>query len=166
MTTGTEERLDRILALLRERGGRVTSARRAVLTALLEHEEHASADELATVVHASHPDVHLSTVYRTLDAFEQLGVVTHVHLGHGRAVYHLTDRIHHHGVCERCDRVVQLPLELFGQLHSRLREEFGFEVGPHHFALVGRCADCGSESRQTGGGRTAHGAHGLSYRRR
>lgn len=146
MTTGIDGRLDRILALLRERGGRVTSARRAVLTALLEHPEHASADELAAVVHHSHPDVHLSTVYRTLDAFEQLGVVTHVHLGHGRAIYHLTDGIHHHAVCERCDAVLQLPLEFLGQLHDRLLDEFGFEIDTHHFALVGRCARCADPS--------------------
>lgn len=142
MTTSADERLERTLARLRARGGRVTSARRAVLSALLEHREHASAEALAEVVHASHPDVHLSTVYRTLDAFEKLGVVTHVHLGHGRAIYHLTDQIHHHAVCERCDTVLQLPLSLFDQLHARLCSDFGFEVGAHHFALVGLCSRC------------------------
>lgn len=149
MTPGTDDRLERILAMLRDRGGRVTSARRAVLSALLEHREHVSAEALAGVVHASHPDVHLSTVYRTLDAFEQLGVVTHVHLGHGRAIYHLTDQIHHHAVCERCDAVLQLPLSLFDQLHTRLLSEFHFEVDAHHFALVGRCAQCASSSAET-----------------
>lgn len=142
MTTGDDGRLERALQQLRARGGRVTSARRAVLSALLEHREHASAEALAEVVNASHPDVHLSTVYRTLDAFEQLGVVTHVHLGHGRAIYHLTDQIHHHAVCEQCGTVVQLPLALFAQLHERLVDEFGFDVDAHHFALVGRCARC------------------------
>ena len=142
MTTGDDGRLERALQQLRARGGRVTSARRAVLSALLDHQEHASAEGLAEVVHASHPDVHLSTVYRTLDAFEQLGVVTHVHLGHGRAIYHLTDEIHHHAVCEQCGTVVQLPLALFAQLHHRLLDEFGFDVDAHHFALVGRCARC------------------------
>ena len=145
MTTG-EERLERILELLRGRGGRVTSARRAVLSALLDHREHASAEALAEVVHASHPDVHLSTVYRALDAFERLGVVTHVHLGHGRAVYHLTDEMHHHAVCERCGTVVQLPLALFAQLHRRLVDDFGFAVDAHHFAIVGHCARCLAEA--------------------
>ncbi len=150
MTTGGDGRLEAALELLRARGGRVTSARRAVLSALLDHEEHAGAEALAEVVHASHPDVHLSTVYRTLDAFEQLGVVTHVHLGHGRAVYHLTDEIHHHAVCERCGSVVQLPLALFAQLHDRLRDDFGFEVDAHHFALAGHCARCLAETRAEG----------------
>ncbi len=150
MTTDGDGRLEAALDLLRARGGRVTNARRAVLSALLEHQEHASAEALAEVVHASHPDVHLSTVYRTLDAFEQLGVVTHVHLGHGRAIYHLTDEIHHHAVCERCGAVVQLPLALFAQLHHRLLDDFGFEVDAHHFALVGRCARCLGETGATG----------------
>jgi Fur family ferric uptake transcriptional regulator len=147
VTTGADERLERALELLRARGGRITSARRAVLGALIEHREHASAEALAEVVHASHPDVHLSTVYRTLDAFERLGVVTHVHLGHGRAIYHLTDEIHHHAVCERCGAVVQLPVALFGALHRRLVDEFGFEVDGYHFALVGRCAPCLAEDQ-------------------
>ncbi|MBW3575029.1 MAG: transcriptional repressor [Actinobacteria bacterium] len=147
MTTGGDDRLERMLQLLRARGGRVTNARRAVLGALLDHREHASAEALAEMVHDSHPDVHLSTVYRTLDAFEQLGVVTHVHLGHGRAVYHLTDEIHHHAVCERCGAVLQLPLTLFAPLHRRLVDEFGFEVDAHHFAIAGRCAPCRSELR-------------------
>ena len=161
MTTDGDGRLEAALDLLRARGGRVTSARRAVLSALLEHHEHASAEALAEVVHASHPDVHLSTVYRTLDAFEQLGVVTHVHLGHGRAIYHLTDELHHHAVCERCGAVVQLPMALFAQLHHRLLDDFGFAVDAHHFALAGRCARCLAEARATGDALpTAGGAGG------
>ena len=136
-------RLERILTLLRAEGGRVTVARRAVLTAVLQASHaHVSAEELAAAVHAEDPSVHLSTVYRTLDALEQLGVVTHVHLGHGRAIYHLTDELHHHAVCEACGDVVQLPDSVFGDLHATLQRSWGFALDAHHFALVGRCAAC------------------------
>lgn len=121
----------------------MTSARRAVLAALLdEHGRHVSAEQLASVVRSSDPDVHLSTVYRTLDALEQLGVVTHVHLGHGRAIYHLTDELHHHAVCEACGEVLQLPDAIFSDVQAGLRESYGFHLDAHHFALVGRCASC------------------------
>jgi len=139
-----EARLERVLADLRAQGSRVTTARRAVLRSLLERREHTTAEQLAEQVRARHPDVHLSTVYRTLDALQHLGIVTHVHLGHGRAVYHLTDEIHHHAVCERCGAVIELPPELFGSVSDRLRRDFGFAVDTHHFALVGRCRSCGS----------------------
>ena len=132
-----------MLELLRRDGGRVTSARRAVLTALLDQRErHASAEELAAAVRAHDPDVHLSTVYRTLDALEHLGAVTHVHLGHGRAIYHLTDELHHHAVCEACGEVLQLPDAIFSEVRAGLHEAHGFHLDAHHFALVGRCAAC------------------------
>ena len=135
--------MERILGLLREGGGRVTTARRAVLSALLEGaRRHVSAEELAAALHADNPAVHLSTVYRTLDALEQLGVVTHVHLGHGRAIYHLTDELHHHAVCEACGDVLQLPDSIFGDVQATLRDSWGFDLDAHHFALVGRCTTC------------------------
>ena len=133
-----------MLDALRASGVRITAPRRAVVTALVEADDHLGADELAARVASAEPDVHLSTVYRTLDALERIGVVTHVHLGHGRAVYHLTDRLHQHAVCEDCGAVVELPDDVLDDVRARLRRETGFEVDPHHFALVGRCGSCAS----------------------
>jgi Fe2+ or Zn2+ uptake regulation protein len=133
-----------VLDALRASGVRITAPRRAVVTALVEADDHLGADELAARVAAAEPEVHLSTVYRTLDALERIGVVTHVHLGHGRAVYHLTDRLHHHAVCEDCGAVVELPDDVLDDVRDRLRRDTGFEIDPHHFALVGRCSGCAS----------------------
>ncbi len=136
-----------MLDALRASGVRVTDARRAVVTALVDADDHLTADDLAARVAGAEPDVHRSTVYRSLDALEKIGVVTHVHLGHGRAVYHLTERLHHHAVCEDCGAVVELPNDVLDDVQARLRRETGFEVDPHHFALVGRCRQCASTSR-------------------
>ena len=138
----TQERLDGILQLLRERGGRITSARRALVAALLSADRHVTADDLAEEVQRSHPDVHQSTIYRTLDALEELGVVDHVHLGHGRAVYHLADEVHQHLVCERCGGVTEVPEELFDDLAGTLRARYGFTLRSNHFAVLGRCGAC------------------------
>ena len=102
------DRLERVLALLRANGGRVTSPRRAILEALIGHGEHPTAEQLTAAVQARQPDVHESTVYRFLDDLERLGVVDHVHLGHGPAVYHFSDDTHHHLVCQTCGRVVEV----------------------------------------------------------
>lgn len=137
-------RLDRLVAVLRQRGGRVTSARRAVIGALVATEAHVTADDLAAQVQAAQPDVHLSTVYRTLDALERLGIVDHTHLGHGRAVYHLTDEPHQHLVCESCGAVVEVPDDTFADLAAQLWAGYGFTLRPSHFAVLGRCAACGA----------------------
>jgi Fur family transcriptional regulator, ferric uptake regulator len=137
------ERLDRILGMLRERGGRLTTARRAIITALVGSGSHVTADELSATVREAHHDVHLTTIYRCLETLEGMGVVDHVHLGHGRAVYHLNDELHQHLVCDRCQVVVEVPDSLFDDLAARVRGEYGFTIRPHHFAVLGRCAECG-----------------------
>jgi Fe2+ or Zn2+ uptake regulation protein len=138
----SDPRLERILALLRAEGGRVTSARRALVEALLAADAHVTADDLAARVQADHPEVHRSTVYRTLDALEGLGVVVHSHLGHGGGVYHLADERHQHLVCETCGAVVEVPDEVFTPLVRTVRKRYGFAIEPGHFALVGTCAAC------------------------
>ena len=95
------EQAEPILGLLRAQGGRVTTCRRAILEAFLGIGGHVTAEVLTARVQASQPDVHESTVYRFLDELERLGVVDHVHLGHGPAVYHLASDAHHHLVCDR-----------------------------------------------------------------
>lgn len=135
--------VDDVLALVRDRGGRVTEARRAVVEALLSGAgEHLTAETVAERVQVRHPDVHLSTVYRTLEALEALGVASHVHLGHGPSTYHLAGEAHHHAVCDTCGRVVELPLDLFDDVGARVEAETGFRIAPEHFALSGRCRRC------------------------
>lgn len=137
-----DDRRDRILADLRQRGGRLTRARQALVDALLDADSHVTAEDLAESVQARHPEVHRSTIYRTLDALERAGIVDHVHLGHGRAVYHLSDDPHQHLVCEACGDVVEVPDRLFDDLAKNLRKRYGFTIRPNHFAVLGRCRAC------------------------
>jgi Fur family ferric uptake transcriptional regulator len=132
-----------ILDLLRTDGGRVTTGRRAIVRALLHGpDHHVTAEDVARMVHADHPDVHLSTIYRTLDALEDHGVVDRVILGAGGAVYHLTDHAHHHLVCEVCGAVTEVPDEVFHTLHHELEHHYGFAASTRHLALRGRCVTC------------------------
>jgi len=137
-----DERTDRILEQLRADGGRITIARRALVEALVGADAHMTADDLAARVQAAHPEVHRSTVYRTLEALERIGVVVHSHLGHGGGVYHLADERHQHLVCEACGQVVEVPDTVFAPLARTMQKRYGFTIAPGHFALVGRCADC------------------------
>lgn len=132
--------IDEVLERVRARGGRVTTARRLVVGALLDADSHLSAEDLASVVQADHPEVHLSTVYRTLESLEELGIVRHTHVGHGPVVYHLGD-LHQHLVCEECGDVIDVPAALLDELSTTLRRRYGFELHIGHFALLGRCRD-------------------------
>jgi Fe2+ or Zn2+ uptake regulation protein len=139
-TTGSAA--DEILARLRQGGGRITTARRLVVETLLESPHHQTAEELASQVQAHAPEVHISTVYRNLDELEKLGVISHAHLGHGAAVYHLSDAAHGHLVCSECGWVEEAPISAFDGLARNLRRDHGFELDTRHFAVQGLCSHC------------------------
>jgi Fe2+ or Zn2+ uptake regulation protein len=126
-------------------GGRRTASRQAIVEVVVGAGSHVTAEEIAAAVQARLPSVNLSTVYRTLEALEELRVVDHVHLGHGRAVYHLTDESHQHLFCEHCERVQEVPIAKLRPLFTLLEREYGFELDRRHFAIVGRCRSCQSD---------------------
>ncbi len=109
---------------------------------LVRAKGHVTADELAADVQARFPSVNISTVYRTLDTLEDLGIVDHVHLGHGRAIYHLADDDHQHLVCEVCESVEEIPIGKLRPLLRTIQRDHGFEVDRRHFAIVGVCRRC------------------------
>lgn len=136
------ETVEEVLSLVRSQGGRVTTSRRLLLQALFDASGHRNAEELAQAVQRRAPDVHMSTIYRNLDELEQLGIIVHAHLGHGPATYHLAAGAHGHLVCEECGAMVEAPDELFASLSRTARSRFGFDIDPHHFAVLGHCEAC------------------------
>ena len=138
----TVQRVDDVIDLLREGGGRATTSRRVLLQCLFDEGPHRTAEELAAEVQRVAPDVHLSTIYRNLEELERLGVVVHAHLGHGPATYHLASETHGHLACETCGGTMEAPEAFFEQLSDAARREYGFEIDPRHFAVLGRCAAC------------------------
>jgi Fe2+ or Zn2+ uptake regulation protein len=135
--------VEQIIARLRQRGGRATGTRRATVSVLLRAgANHMSAEDITAQVQAEHPDVAASTIYRTLTALEELGVVEHVHLGHGPSTYHLVSDPHQHLVCEDCGAVIEVPDEAFDELAGVVQDRYGFHLHLRHFALLGRCQAC------------------------
>ena len=145
---GDDDPVEAVLDLLRARGGRVTTSRRVLVTALFGGEDHRTAEALARAVQEVAPDVHLSTIYRNLEELEALGVVVHAHLGHGPATYHLASEIHGHLVCEVCDATIEVPLAVFAALEAEARRRYGFVIDPRHFAVLGRCSSCAGATQE------------------
>ncbi len=142
------ERIETVLAVLRSDGGRVTIGRRAIVTALLTaRDHHLTAEDVAELVQADHPDVHLSTIYRTLDTLEHHGIIERVSIGSGGAVYHPTDpdHVHHHLICGGCGTVIELDDDALAPLAAHLGERLGFTLSAHPISLDGRCRNCRSE---------------------
>lgn len=130
---------------LRSRGYRVTPQRQLVLEAVTAL-EHGTPEEICTEVQRTARGVNISTVYRTLELLEELGLVKHTHLGHGPPTYHLAAHADHvHLVCRGCGKVTDVSPAVADSLVSTLRTEYGFETDVHHLTVYGNC--CGEPGR-------------------
>lgn len=158
---GPVDEVERLLATLRARGERVTPARRAVIGVLADTAEHLSADDIALRVEQrqradpaasdgkagrKRAGAHRTTVYRALETLHELGIVRHVHLGHGATTYHLAEQLHAdphlHAQCGRCGRIEDVSATLLERARELLAAEHDFALLPTHAALLGLCADC------------------------
>lgn len=126
---------------LHERGLRMTPQRQLVLDAVREL-GHATPDQICEAVQRSAPAVNVTTIYRTLDLLERLGLVQHTHLGHGAPTYSEHEHAHLHLVCHTCGQIQEAPSTLLDELASQLREISGFLLNGTHVALSGECAQC------------------------
>ena len=139
---GTE---DSLLDLIRQSGLRVTMARRAICRILADSDdEFLTASSIHERVAADAGGVDASTVYRTLDELERIGIVHHVHLGSGQpGTWHLTiDRNHQHLMCERCGKTSEVAVSHLEPTYALLREQHDFRPNAHHFTILGYCGDC------------------------
>lgn len=119
----------------------MTPQRQLVLDAVCEL-GHATPEQICAQVQRTAPAVNITTVYRTLDLLEKLGLVRHTHLGHGAPSYSQQEHQHVHLVCHVCGTVIETPSDLMNDLADRLRDTAGFELDVTHVALSGRCNDC------------------------
>lgn len=122
---------------LRERGLRMTAQREQILAAVREL-NHATPEQINDAV----PDADLTTVYRTLELLEELGIVRHAHLDHGAPAYRPADDDHVHVVCHTCKSVIDAPPDLVSALERRLLDERGFVLDRSHFTVFGQCHNC------------------------
>ncbi len=132
-----------LTARLRERGLRVTPQREQVLAAVRTL-GHATPEQISESV----TGVDVTTVYRTLELLEELGLVRHAHLGHGAPSYRPAEDEHIHVVCHSCGAVADADPSLVDALERRLFTDDGFVLDRSHFTVFGRCRACAAEQTQ------------------
>ena len=127
---------------LRAKGYRLTPQRQLVLDAVTEL-GHATPDEACAWVKERSSAVNISTIYRTLELLEELGLVKHAHLSHGAPTYHAATAPEHvHLICRTCGTVSEVTPETVAPLVDRLDRNEGFVADVGHLTVFGTCRNC------------------------
>lgn len=136
-------------ATLREKGYRLTPQRELILGAV-EELGHATPDEVLAHVQRVASTVNASTVYRTLEVLEELGLIRHAHLSDRAPTYHsTTGHEHFHLVCRRCKQVTSVDVETAAPFVESLAASHAFQPDMGHLTVFGTCVNCapGSERK-------------------
>lgn len=125
------------------KGYRMTHARQVIIEQLVASGGHITADDLATQVRATAPQVGRMTVYRTLELLCELGQLRPIFQGTGAAHYILmSEGSHHHLICVRCNQVIEFDECRTDELTAQLSETYNFQVQGHLLEIHGVCAQC------------------------
>ena len=134
---------DELERRLRDRGLRWTPQRRTVVEALAEADGHVTGAELVERCRRRDAATIPSTVYRTLDVLEDLGLVHHGHGANGQEEFHVRAAAQHgHLHCADCGSTWELDAARGEAVATALRAGDGFEIDIGHVTLVGRCDAC------------------------
>lgn len=126
----------------RERGLKVTPQREAIYRALAETSSHPTAEEIHRQVRRRYPMVSPNTVYYTLKALWQAGLVHEVNYWHDRSRFDANLDLHHHLICLGCRKIQDVVDAALDQLTVSPRLRAGFQPMGHRVEFHGYCAAC------------------------
>ena len=134
--------LEAVKNLFRKEGVKVTHQRLEIYREMMKAEDHPSAEEIYRRVRPRLPTVSLDTVYRTLDMFENLGIISRVEVLDDRARFDPDREPHHHLVCTVCKRIMDFSWPEVDSLKPPIPTEKWGRVVSSHLELRGICRDC------------------------
>jgi Fur family ferric uptake transcriptional regulator len=129
-------------AELARAGLRATPQRILVLAALMARRDDVTAQSLHERLRPAHPNLGLATVYRTLGALSEAGLIDAMQHGHGTCYRRCAPGHHHHLTCIRCHKVVEVRDCEIGAWADRVGAASGFRQIAHTVELTGVCDRC------------------------
>lgn len=133
--------------LLKEKGYKLTTQRRAVLDVLQNHlGEHLTTEEIYQKVKLQCPEIGLATVYRTVQLLEEMNLIDRLTFDDGCNRYELgaigDDHHHHHLICDLCSQIFEVAEDLMDEIEIQVETKYKFQVKNHKVKFYGICHQC------------------------
>lgn len=135
--------------ILVKKGYKLTTQRRVVYEILVEQENsHLCPEEIFEFVKNKYPEIGLATIYRTLQLFEEIGIVYKINFNDGCYRYELNAQNkdekhrHHHLICKKCGKIIEVKEDLLNSLEEVIEKQYDFEIHNHSLKFTGVCSQC------------------------
>lgn len=143
-TAMIKERVSEFIDRSKELGIKVTPQRIAIYKELASTDQHPSTEIIYKKIKDYYPNISLTTVYRTLETFEKLGLISVVNVLYNAARYDANLDPHHHIVCTECKKVEDVYDESLNNLDISNKTLGDYKVEGYSLLLNGLCKSCRS----------------------
>eukprot|EP01029_Cantina_marsupialis_P006990 TRINITY_DN177098_c0_g1_i4.p1 TRINITY_DN177098_c0_g1~~TRINITY_DN177098_c0_g1_i4.p1 ORF type:complete len:149 (-),score=25.28 TRINITY_DN177098_c0_g1_i4:433-879(-) len=145
MINNSEEVIDELKRIVKQKGLKYTEQREIVLNILLNAEEHLTAEEVYTLIKEKRPDsnIGIATVYRALGFLEEVNLITSITFGTDGKKYESNYKDHHdHLICTSCGKIVEFMDDEIEKRQDQIAKKNKFKVTSHSMQLYGVCKSC------------------------
>lgn len=136
-----QNQADKIVRILKSKQLRVTPQRFAVYANLLDRTDHPTADRILGDLNQSAPQSSQATVYSSLQALRDAGLVREVLLEEGVCRYDANVSPHHHFRCDCCGKIEDIAWEQFQDIDLK-NIRSGLKVDRYEVTVHGLCDRC------------------------
>ena len=140
-----EEILEKLKAVVKDKGLKYTKQREIVFEAILNCEKHLGAEELYNVILEKYPEesIGIATVYRALAFLEEENLIASISLDKDKRKFETNFKAHHdHLICVKCNKIIEFTNEIIEKEQEKIAQKNEFKLLNHTMYLYGICKEC------------------------
>lgn len=148
---------DYLIKALVQNGYKTTTQRSLVYEILTENkDQHLSTEEVYELIKDKNPNMGIATIYRTLQLFEEIGLVYKHNFDDGCSRYEILSpnsqevHQHHHLLCKKCGKIIEVKEDLMNSLEEIIEKQYNFEILNHVVKFTGICNECRNKENEDG----------------
>jgi len=125
---------------LREHNLKATPQRLAI-TDILYTKGHISVEVLYEMMLKKFNSISLATIYKNINLMIENSFIQEVKIPNAKSVYELTKEEHSHLVCQKCNEVLDIKIDL-DSIVTQTSDAYHFNIKNSNLILSGLCQNC------------------------
>lgn len=134
--------MENLIKFLKESNCKITPQRIAIYNILKESKDHPNAEAIYKKLEPTYPTISLATIYKSLELFDQLGLIQVINIGENSFRYDCKAYSHPHLICSICHKVEDLNVDYFKDLTETVETATNYKISKQQLSFYGVCPQC------------------------